>query len=103
MYLVGTIMIVAEKEMQEQVTCVQVCSNCHRYKRGEGNWHEIKVLTFFGENTTSISHGLCDECAKELYPLLLQRLKLSSLKSFHISPAGDRSRLFPFANKHLQY
>jgi len=44
-----------------------ICSGCSRVRNGAGEWIELKQ--YIGESFhADFSHGLCEECAAELYP-----------------------------------
>lgn len=44
-----------------------VCSSCKKIKDSHGRWQTMEEYMSRNEKT-EISHGLCDECAKKLYP-----------------------------------
>lgn len=48
---------------------IPICSNCKKVRDDDGYWK--KVEQYISEKTNStFSHGICDECAKKLYPEL---------------------------------
>lgn len=50
-------------------TLVPMCSECHAIRTSEG-WHKLEI--YVRDNTRAeLSHGLCPDCAKELYPDIL--------------------------------
>ena len=58
-------------EMKNEMKILQgilpMCSHCHKIRDNEGNWH--RVDTYIGTHTEAgVSHGLCPECVKILYP-----------------------------------
>lgn len=51
---------------------IPICSNCRKVRDGDGYWK--KVEEYISEKTNStFSHGICDDCAKKLYPELSQK------------------------------
>ncbi|MFN8457965.1 MAG: hypothetical protein U0401_25490 [Anaerolineae bacterium] len=44
-----------------------ICVSCKKIRNEHGNWQRIEV--YLPERTdVEFSHGLCPDCAKELYP-----------------------------------
>lgn len=55
------------KRSDRKTRMVSTCSWCRRIRDKAGGWH---VRTEAGLDRTQVefSHGICDECAKALYP-----------------------------------
>jgi GAF domain-containing protein len=46
---------------------VPICSSCKKIRDDEGYWNQLE--TYIQEHSeVEFSHGICDECAKKLYP-----------------------------------
>jgi len=60
-----------EKKFMQANGLFVVCAKCKRIKDIEGAWHEIspEALNCLVESM-KVSHGICLECAKILYPNL---------------------------------
>ena len=43
---------------------ITICCNCYRLKNDAGAWVDIDI----DQEYQNISHGICPECARELYP-----------------------------------
>lgn len=51
-----------------------MCASCSKYKDEHEEWQQI--TTFFKKRTTlKISHGICPDCVKKIYPEYLDRIK----------------------------
>jgi AmiR/NasT family two-component response regulator len=44
-----------------------ICCSCKKIRDDEGYWNQLEVY-IRGHSEVEFSHGLCPECAKELYP-----------------------------------
>ncbi len=62
------------KELKEALSKVKqlsgllpICSHCKKIRDDKGYWKQIEVY-IDQHSEASFSHGLCPECAKELYP-----------------------------------
>ena len=56
-----------KNEMKILKGILPMCSRCHKIRDQDGNWH--RVDTYIGRYTEAgVSHGLCPECGKILYP-----------------------------------
>ena len=44
-----------------------ICSHCKKIRDGEGAWHQLEAY-ISTHSDTQFSHGLCEDCAKTLYP-----------------------------------
>ncbi|MFZ1080693.1 MAG: hypothetical protein WAO19_02065 [Candidatus Kryptoniota bacterium] len=57
---------VSDKHIQELEQMLPLCSNCKKYRTGEGQWLPIEqYLVSFGAH--GLTHGICPECAEKLY------------------------------------
>ena len=46
---------------------IPICASCKKIRDDEGFWHQLEV--YIGKHTDAVfSHGICPECAEELYP-----------------------------------
>jgi len=50
-----------------------VCSNCFKMKNENGDWESIHDYITRRENIL-LSHGLCEECTRSLFPELVEKL-----------------------------
>jgi hypothetical protein len=49
-----------------------ICSSCKKIRDDAGYWHQVDV--YISRHTEAdFSHGLCEECARKLYPELYQK------------------------------
>jgi PAS domain S-box-containing protein len=44
-----------------------ICANCKKIRDDHGYWHQVEVYVR-DHSQARFSHGLCPECARELYP-----------------------------------
>jgi len=44
-----------------------ICSNCHRIRDDEDNWHDVAVYVR-DHSEADFTHGICPPCARKLYP-----------------------------------
>jgi DNA-binding response OmpR family regulator len=57
----------ALKEIKVLKEILPICSSCRKIRDEEGNWAPLE--TYIRTHTdTNFSHGVCPECAKNLYP-----------------------------------
>ncbi|MBN2836019.1 MAG: hypothetical protein JXR48_13740, partial [Candidatus Delongbacteria bacterium] len=57
------------KRVRKAESIIPICSHCKKIRVGKDEWKKIEE--YFHEYTdTKLSHSLCDECVKELYPKL---------------------------------
>ncbi len=59
------------EEMKKQMRILQglvpMCLNCHRVRESDGSWHALDQ--YIAKHTEAgISHGLCPDCVKKVYP-----------------------------------
>jgi DNA-binding response OmpR family regulator len=46
---------------------IPICASCKKIRDDEGFWNQLEV--YIGKHTDAVfSHGICPECAEELYP-----------------------------------
>lgn len=50
-----------------------MCANCKNIRDDEGYWHQVEVY-IHNHSEADFSHGLCPDCAKELYPEFYDKL-----------------------------
>jgi hypothetical protein len=49
-----------------------ICSNCKKIRDDAGYWHQVDV--YISRHTEAdFSHGLCEECARKLYPEIYKK------------------------------
>lgn len=66
LHLRGVLNEVAE-ELNVLRGLVHMCANCHKVRDDEGNWRRVEE--YLREHTEAqVSHGVCPECARLLYP-----------------------------------
>ena len=54
-------------EIKQLRGILPICAKCKKIRNDKGYWEKIEV--YIGEHSDAeFSHGLCPECAKELYP-----------------------------------
>ena len=46
---------------------IPICSNCKNIRDDKGYWYQIEVY-IRDHSDADFSHGLCQDCAKTLYP-----------------------------------
>ncbi len=51
-----------------------ICSSCKKIRDDNGYWHQIE-LYIQAHSEAEFSHGICLDCAKELYPQYYEKLK----------------------------
>jgi hypothetical protein len=57
----------ATKEIRTLEGLLPICSACHRIRTSDSHWHHLEK--YISERTeATFTHGLCPDCAKELYP-----------------------------------
>ena len=50
-----------------------ICANCKNIRDDKGYWHQVEIY-IHNHSEADFSHGLCPDCAKELYPELYGKL-----------------------------
>jgi len=46
---------------------IPICASCKKIRDADGNWHQIESY-IRDHSEARFSHGLCQDCARELYP-----------------------------------
>jgi len=49
---------------------VPICANCKMIRRDDGRWQQLEAY-ISDHSEATLSHGICPDCATELYPDLL--------------------------------
>lgn len=61
------------QDLRNQRFLMMMCASCSKYKDENDEWQQI--TNFFKKRTTiKISHGICPDCVKEIYPEYLDRI-----------------------------
>ena len=61
------------KEVKTLRGFLPICSNCRKVRKDSGYWQQIEA--YIQEHTDAkISHGICPECMRELYPELAEKI-----------------------------
>lgn len=55
-------------ELAELRAMLPICSSCHRIHRPDGAWENVETYIKRQDPQVNLSHGLCPDCAKKLYP-----------------------------------
>jgi hypothetical protein len=55
-----------EKRIQSLEQLLPLCSNCKKYRTGDGQWLPIEKY-LIDSGSPAITHGICPECSEELY------------------------------------
>ena len=54
-------------EIKQLEGLLPICSSCHKIRTPDNNWHVLEK--YISDRTEAVfTHGLCPECAKNLYP-----------------------------------
>lgn len=57
---------VANNEINRLQGIIPICANCKKIRDGEGYWNQVE--SYIEKRSDALfSHGICEECAKELY------------------------------------
>jgi len=60
-------LVAALEEVKTLQGLIPICANCKKMRNDAGYWQEIEE--YFDKNTdVKLTHSLCDECVKKLYP-----------------------------------
>lgn len=51
-----------------------ICASCKKIRNDSGEWEQMEVY-IRDRSEADFSHGICPECAKQLYPEIYQRIK----------------------------
>ena len=57
----------SNEEVKRLSALLPICASCKKIRDDEGYWQEIESY-LHSHSDTRFSHGICPECAKELYP-----------------------------------
>lgn len=60
----------AQKEIKKLSEFLPICSSCKKIRDENGQWFQVEEY-FSKHSDTQFSHGICPECAKKLYPDLM--------------------------------
>ncbi|MHB0997583.1 MAG: PAS domain-containing protein [Elusimicrobiales bacterium] len=55
-------------ELAELRALLPICSSCKKIRAEDGSWEKVETYIRAHVPDVSISHGLCPDCAKKLYP-----------------------------------
>ncbi|GFO66953.1 hypothetical protein GMLC_05320 [Geomonas limicola] len=73
----STLLIMVLEDVTELLAlrCLStICSNCHKIKNEEGTWEKVHEYLARKENIL-FSHGICRDCAKQLFPEFAERME----------------------------
>ncbi|MDD2468389.1 MAG: hypothetical protein PHI97_30790 [Desulfobulbus sp.] len=56
-----------------------ICSNCKKIKDDTGSWNQLETY-IHKHSEAQFSHGICPDCAHELYPEYAHKFSVTSLK-----------------------
>ena len=62
----------ARTEIQNLKELLPVCANCKKVRNEDGEWQPLEKY-LHDSSGTSVSHGICPDCRKKLYPNLNSR------------------------------
>ena len=60
-----------EKHIQILEKLLPLCSNCKKYRTGDGQWLPIEKY-LIDSGSPAITHGICPECSEKLYGKILK-------------------------------
>ncbi|MFH1033774.1 MAG: PAS domain S-box protein [Pseudomonadota bacterium] len=60
-----------DKQMRQLMGLLSICSKCKRIRNEQGSWQKLEAY-IEAHSRAAFSHGLCPDCAQELYPELAQ-------------------------------
>lgn len=55
-----------EKHIHDLESLLPICSNCKKYRTGEGEWMPIEKY-LIDSGAPRLTHGICPECSEKLY------------------------------------
>jgi PAS domain-containing protein len=55
-------------ELAELRALLPICSSCNKIRSEEGKWEKVEVYIQAHVPEVNLSHGLCPDCARKLYP-----------------------------------
>lgn len=59
-------------EVNELSGILPICANCKKIRDDDGYWHDVAIY-ISKHSKAEFSHGLCKECATELYPSIFTK------------------------------
>jgi len=68
----------AEEALSEIKTLrgiIPICSSCKKIRDDKGYWHQVEVY-ISDHSEADFSHGICEECARKLYPEAYKEARL---------------------------
>ena len=70
-FIVTTIQILLFKKLYKRIRVLEgfipICANCKKIRNTEGQWEEMeKYISQY--SLARFSHGICPDCARQLYP-----------------------------------
>jgi hypothetical protein len=69
----------AHEELKSLTDLLPICCHCKKIRDDEGYWEQIEH--YFSKTTdTKFSHGICPECAKQIYPEPAESMSKEQLK-----------------------
>lgn len=60
-----------KRELEQLRGLLPICAKCKRIRKDDGYWEQLEVY-ISQHSQADFSHGLCPDCAQELYPELLE-------------------------------
>lgn len=64
----------AMSEIKRLQGIIPICSSCKKIRNGDGGWEQLEAY-IRQHSDANFSHGICPDCARELYPDLGKRCK----------------------------
>jgi len=55
-------------ELAELRALLPICSSCHKIRAEDGDWERVEDYIRAHVPEANLTHGLCPDCAKKLYP-----------------------------------
>ena len=72
-FIVATIQILLFKKLYKRIRVLEgfipICANCKKIRNTEDQWEQMEKY-ISQHSMARFSHGICPDCAKELYPNL---------------------------------
>lgn len=63
----------ARAKLREISRLLPMCSSCKSIRDSSGQWHKVEEFVH-AETGSDITHGLCPDCVRELYPAFKRRV-----------------------------
>jgi PAS domain S-box-containing protein len=60
-----------EKELRQLMGLLPICAKCKNIRNKKGEWQKLETY-IEAHSQAAFSHGICPDCARELYPELVQ-------------------------------